>query len=98
MTPLPEMLLIAHKLHTGKLKAPFVFSGGAVGGRPLSGVPSVRPSAVEQSASEAAGLQLGQGTCTSPSFDSHSYCHKSKMRKTQNLTHKSCLQIPFLSS
>jgi len=41
-------------------KAPFVLVGGAVGGRPVLGVSGVRPSAVEQSASEAAGLQLGE--------------------------------------
>lgn len=80
MTPQSETLLTAHKRHTGKLKPPFVFSGGAAGGRPLSGVPSVRPSAVEQSASEAARLQLGQGTRTNPSFDPHSYRHKVKKK------------------
>lgn len=53
------MLHTAHKLQT------FVLSGGAVGGRPVLGVSGVRPSAVEQSAAEAAGLQLGEGmSCT----------------------------------
>lgn len=45
------------------LKTHFVLSGSEVGGRPVLGVSGVRPSALEQSASEAAGLQLGEGTC-----------------------------------
>lgn len=46
----------------------FVLSGCALGGRPLFGVPSVRPSAVEQSAAEAAGLQPGEQEHTRTDF------------------------------
>lgn len=49
-------------------EAPFVLSGGEAGGRSVLGVSGVRPSAVEQSASEAAGLQLGERTCTRKIF------------------------------
>lgn len=54
--PTNQQMLVAHRA----TKALFVLSGRAVGGRPLFGVPSVRPSAVEQSAAEAAGLQPGE--------------------------------------
>lgn len=42
------------------MRQPLCFTGSAVGGRPLLRISGVRPSAVEQSASEAAELQLGE--------------------------------------
>lgn len=64
MVLLFDLSLVAHR----GTKALFVLSGRAVGGRPLFGVPSVRPSAVEQSAAEAAGLQPGEQEHTRTDF------------------------------
>lgn len=49
-------------------ETPFVVSGGAIGGRPVPGVPGVWPPAVEQSSSEAAGLQLSKGGGASETY------------------------------
>lgn len=42
---------------------PFVYQGRMFGGRPLFGISGVRPSAVEQSASQNAWPQHGEATC-----------------------------------
>lgn len=39
---------------------PLCFTGSTVGGRSMLRISGVRPSAVERSASKAAGLQLGE--------------------------------------
>ncbi len=65
---IPASYVITLLHYVRKTEALFVLSGGAVGGRLVFGVSGVRPSAMEQSASEAAGLQLGEGTSTKTLF------------------------------
>lgn len=45
---------------SGSPTQPLCFTGGPLGGRSVLRISGVRPSAVEQSASKAAGLQLGE--------------------------------------
>lgn len=56
----PRFYFIGLEMSDTKPEAPFILSGCAVGGRPVPGVPDLRPSAVEQPASEAARLQPGE--------------------------------------